>query len=214
MTTATSQDFWNRSADSSWARRSVVEHVRTVEPAALANHSFRSYCFATALSEHRGLRPGEDFDDDAVFFATVLHDLGLTQEGEARAGRFEVAGADLTAELLERLGVPGETIQTVWEAVALHTAPGIAPRRGIVCDLSEAGIALDFGRDSEFLSDEEAEVINSALPRLDVNQVLGGAILGQAERDRAKAPHLSTADWFYRSVHGFDLSFIQRWAAV
>ncbi|MFC9428857.1 hypothetical protein [Streptomyces sp. NPDC056987] len=104
---------------------------------------------------------------------------------------------------------------TVRDAIALHTSPGIAQRRGTVCDLVRLGTGADFGYESDYVSDEEAAVINEAFPRLDINTAIGQLITEQARRNRAvKAPHLSAGDYFYRSVHGFDMSFVSRWGAV
>ncbi|ANZ40907.1 hypothetical protein BBK82_37915 [Lentzea guizhouensis] len=199
---------------SSPVRQAVVDHVLAHETLAIAHHSLRTYFFAIKVADVRGLRRGVDYHDDALFFASVLHDLGLSDAGEARPDRFEVAGADLATEFLAHQGVSSEVLDVVWDAIALHTTFGIADRRGVVCGLVLAGTALDFGHGSDFLSDEEAAAINDAFPRLDINTALGRSIIAQAERNRAKAPHLSTADYFYRSVHGFDRSFTSRWGAV
>ncbi|MEU1302658.1 HD domain-containing protein [Streptomyces shenzhenensis] len=200
---------------SSPLRQAVVEHVLELEAPSIAHHSLRSYFFALKVADFRRLRRDVDYDDDALFFAAVLHDLGLSAPGEARPDRFEVAGADMAAELLARHGVSSEVRDVVWDAIALHTSPGITQRRSIVCDLTSAGTGVDFGYEADFVSDEEAAVINEAFPRLDINTAIGPLIIEQAERNRAvKAPHLSAADYFYRSVHGFDMSFVSRWGAA
>jgi len=196
---------------SSPLRTLAVERVLSSEETSIAHHSLRAYFFATKLAEHRRLQRDVDYDDDALFFATVLHDLGLTNEGDARPDRFEIAGADLAVEFLREHGAPPETTDIVWEAISLHTVPGVAQRKGIISELTFAGSALDFGQESDFLSDEEAAVINDAFPRLDVTSVMTGVVVGQVERNRAKAPYLSAADTFYRSVHGLELDFITRW---
>ncbi|GLY97025.1 HD domain-containing protein [Actinoplanes sp. NBRC 103695] len=196
---------------SSTLRKLVVEHVSRSEPAAVAHHSLRTYFFATKAAEFRRLRRDVDYDDDALFFATVLHDLGLTREGDIRPDRFEIAGADLAVEFLREHGVQPETTDLVWDAIALHTVPGLAQRKSILCDLTFAGSALDFGQDSDFLSEQDAAAINDAFPRLDVVPVMTGLVVRQAERNRAKAPHLSAADIFYRAVHGGDPDFLSRW---
>ena len=63
--------------------RAALDFVRASESAAIANHSIRSWLFADRLAQHRGLRAGEEYDGDALFYATVLHDLGLSPRGEA-----------------------------------------------------------------------------------------------------------------------------------
>ena len=119
-----------------------------------------------------------------------------------RPDRFEVAGADVAAEFLDSHGVQADTIETVWEAIALHSSPGIASRRGLVCELCEGGIMLDFGRGSEFLSDQEGAAVHADLPRLGLSSVLTSEIVDQAERQPSKAPPTSLGDFLFRAVHG------------
>ncbi|EWC59742.1 putative cyanamide hydratase [Actinokineospora spheciospongiae] len=199
---------------SSPLRQAAVDHVLAAEERSVAHHSLRSYLFATKAADLRGLRSGVDYDDDTLFYATVLHDLGLSDEGEARPDRFEVAGADLAAEFLTGHGIAAEVVDTVWDAIALHTSPGITTRRGVVCDLTHVGTGLDFGHNADDITDEEAAVINDAFPRLDINTSIGRQIVEQAERNRGKAPHLSAADYFHHAIHGFDMGFVSRWGAA
>ena len=87
--------------------QAALELVRASESITIANHSIRSWLFADRLAQHRGLRAGEDYDGDALFYATVLHDMGLSPSGLRRPDRFEVAGADVAAEFLDSHGVHG-----------------------------------------------------------------------------------------------------------
>ncbi len=100
------------------------------------NHSVRSYLFGELLAAREGLRPGADYDSEALFLGCVLHDLGA---GSAAPGkqRFEVEGADLAAALLTEHGCERALIDAVWEAIALHTSFGIADRRGPLCELAD-----------------------------------------------------------------------------
>ncbi|MFD8385874.1 HD domain-containing protein [Streptomyces sp. NPDC059679] len=170
-------------------RQAVVEHVLEIEAPSIAHHSLRSYFFALKVAEFRRLGRDVDYDDDALFFAAVLHDLGLSDQGEARPDRFEVAGADMAAEFLARHGVPSEVRDVVWHAIALHTSPGITQRRSIVCDLASAGTGADLGYESGFVSDDQAAVINEAFPRLDINTAIGRLIrrTGRAQPRRQGA---------------------------
>ena len=104
--------------------------ARSSESAAVANHSLRSYYFAELLAAHEGCLDDAAYDRDLLFAATVMHDLGVggLAKGEAR---FEVEGADLAAAVLREHGVAEPDTDRVWEAIALHTSPGIAERRGL-----------------------------------------------------------------------------------
>ena len=61
---------------------------------------------------------------------------------------------------------------------------------------------LDFGRGSEFLSDQEGAAIHADLPRLGLSSVLTSEIVDQAERQPSKAPPTSLGDFLFRAVHG------------
>ena len=160
----------------------------------VANHGVRAFLFADLLAGHWDVRG--QYDPDALFCATVLHDLGLSRRGAERPDRFEVAGADLAAEFLRDNGIAAETVDDVWEAIALHTSVGINSRRGLVCRLTAAGTALDFGADSEFVTDEVAAGIHAGYPRLGAGTTLHTEITGQARANPAKAPLASLAHFF------------------
>ena len=64
------------------------------------------------------------FDGELFYLGAVFHDLGQTERFMGKQ-RFEVDGADAAAEFLQDKGVPKESIEVVWDAVALHTSGGI-----------------------------------------------------------------------------------------
>jgi hypothetical protein len=170
--------------------REVKELLTHNASTALANHSIRSYLFARLAAQGRGLTLGRDYDPELLFCACALHDIGLTTASN-RGQRFEVDGADLAAELLTRRGVPGDQVDIVWQAIALNTSPGIVERRGHVCALTLAGVAIDFGVDSAFISDASAAAIHGAYPRLSIGKALADAVVDQARGNPAKAPLFS-----------------------
>ena len=169
------------------AARAALDLVRTHETAAIANHSIRTFLFATLVAEDRG---ASDFDSSLLFFSCVLHDIGLSELGN-RSQRFEVDGADVAAEFLAEQGFPATDRDTVWEAIALHTSSGIAERRGPITELTRRGIGADFGRDTEFVSDEQAALIHAAYPRLAMERSLVDEIVAQAQRHPDKAVRYS-----------------------
>ncbi|WP_329479316.1 HD domain-containing protein [Kribbella sp. NBC_01484] len=166
--------------DSPVARR-AVELAVSAESEPVANHSIRSYLFATLLAEHEGLKPGVDFEADLLFYACVLHDLGTSPSVPGKQ-RFEVEGADMAAEFLTEHGYGAHEIDPVWEAIALHTTPGIAERRGVLTNLTRRGVAVDFGVGAEFMTDAQGEVVHQRYPRLNVVTVLVDEIVRHAAR--------------------------------
>ena len=167
----------------------ILLTVRTSETPPVANHSVRSYLFAQLLAAHEGCLQDPAYDRDLLFAATVLHDLGVggLAKGEAR---FEVEGADLAANLLREHGVAEQDVDRVWEAIAVHTSPGLAERRGLLAYLTRTGVGIDFGRNAEVVAGWEKQ-IHTAFPRLDMARSLVNAIVDRAARSADAAPRYS-----------------------
>jgi hypothetical protein len=188
---------------------SAVEYVRACETEPVVNHSIRSYVFATLLAEHEGLRPGADFDPGLVFFACVLHDLG-TSPLASGTQRFEVDGADMAATFLTGNGIGAADVDLVWEAIALHSTPGIPERRGPIAYLTRLGVAMDFGLGSDFISDEQGRAIHDRYPRLNMATALIDEIVRHAARGRMNALPPSVAAEFIRERKDGGLSTVER----
>jgi HD superfamily phosphodiesterase len=94
----------------------------------LFNHSIRVYLFAAEQGRKRKLR----FDPELLYVAAAFHDFGLIKKFSSPDERFEVDGANAVRQFLTAHQVPEERVQVAWEAIALHTTPGIintcAPR--------------------------------------------------------------------------------------
>jgi hypothetical protein len=163
--------------------------ARRHEHPAIANHSIRTYLHAQLAAGSLGLRVGADYDPEELFVACLLHDLGTAQEYDG-SQRFEVEGADGAAAFLDSAGAAADVRQRVWEAIALHTSPGIAERLGPLTRLTRAGVVSDFGRSAVATATQRAE-IEARLPRLDIERRLGDAVVRQAVANPAKAPRAS-----------------------
>ncbi|MFI7097807.1 HD domain-containing protein [Streptomyces sp. NPDC050161] len=167
--------------------RRALHLVIREESAPIAHHSIRSALFARLLADHRGAEPGRDYDPQLLFLACVLHDIGLSERGNGRQ-RFEVDGADAAAAFLTEQNLPAGQVDAVWEAIALHTSPGIAERRGTLCAFVRAGVGMDFGRDTDFVSDATGAAIHAAYPRLSMTTALVDEVVAQAVARPEKAP--------------------------
>ena len=173
-------------ADSSLAAaRSSVSQL-------IVDHSIRSFLFARLLADHEGSLDDADYDEDLLFAATVMHDLGLGELATGEA-RFEVEGADLAAAVLGRHGVAERDIDRVWEAIALHASPGIAHRRGLLSSLTHKGVFIDAGRLSDAVADRLRREIFNAYPRPAGDRSIADAIVAHATRSEAAAPPGSLA---------------------
>src|SRR6476660_8659722 len=130
----------------------------------IVDHSIRSFLFARLVADGEGVLDDADYDEDLLFAATVMHDLGLGEHATGEA-RFEVEGADLAAAVLRRHGVAERDIDRVWEAIALHSSIGIAHRRGLLTSLTHRGVFIDVGRITEGLPDPLRQEVLDAYPR-------------------------------------------------
>jgi hypothetical protein len=187
----------------------AVEYAREAESEAVFNHSVRSYLFAELLAQHEGLRAGTDYDQESVFFGCVLHDLGAGS-GAAGQTRFEVEGADLAAQFLTNRGYSANTVDSVWESIALHTSGGIAERRGPVCYLVRSGIVMDFGPNTDFLDDGIGTQIHDRYPRLHMERALVDAVVAQAAKSPEAAPRYSMPGELLRERRDGELTSMER----
>jgi hypothetical protein len=184
--------------------KAVVDLVRPLESPSVFNHSIRSYLFARLVAGRLG---PDDYDDDLLFAACVMHDLGVAADGPHRQ-RFEVEGADRAAEFLVQQGIPAAGADLVWQAIALHTSPGIAERRGLLCVLVREGVGLDFGGavgsgHLDAVTDEMADTIHAGYPRLDMIGSLTDAIVAQAAKNPRNAPRYSIPGEFLHERQTF-----------
>src|SRR5256885_16579335 len=99
--------------------------VRATESRSIANHSIRTFLFARVLAEHEGCLNDAEYDEELLFAATVMHDLGLGEHARGQA-RFEVEGADLAAAGLREHGAAEPDAGRVGQATARHWSHGPA----------------------------------------------------------------------------------------
>jgi hypothetical protein len=105
----------------------------------LFNHSMRVYLFAVEQGREQKLR----FDPELLYVAAAFHDLGLTKKFSSQNERFEVDGANAVRQFLTAHNVPEEQVQTAWEAIALHTTPGVTQYMRPEVALLYSAVGLD-----------------------------------------------------------------------
>lgn len=187
----------------------AMRFVFDVSPGFLANHCVRSYLFAREIAVTRGVRGGIDFDDELVFLACLLHDLGVTDIGRGDQ-RFEVDGADAAANFLRGHGLSEDRIVTVWQTIALHTSVGLANRFGPEQAVAFDGIALDInGMDRHLLSPGFADRVHAAWPRHDLGYAIADAIARDARANPMKAPPFSFPAHLHELINGSSISFFE-----
>jgi hypothetical protein len=143
-------------------------------PPYLLNHTYRTFLFG------RCLVPASDVDDEAAFVASMLHDLGLTDEHKTE-NEFVRSGADLTCSFLERRGWPLDRIRLVEGAILRHT--NLVAEEVPVNRVVQAGAAVDVaGLGSDEMNPEYVSTIVAAYPRLDFVEQMRSIFLDEAHR--------------------------------
>ena len=169
--------------------------VRSTESQPIVDHSIRTFLFARLVAEHEGCLNDAAYDEDLLFAATVMHDLGLGDHAEGQA-LFEVEGADLAASVLRAHGVPEADVDRVWEAIALHSSIGIADRRGLLTYLTYKGVFVDVGRLSDAIAERLRDEVLNAYPKPPDDSYILKAIVEHGTRSDAAAPPGSLAAYF------------------
>jgi hypothetical protein len=101
----------------------------------------------------------------------MFHDIGLVGGHRSADNRFEVDGANAARHFLTGHGVTGDALHIVWDAIALHTTPGIPQHKEPEVALVTAGVELDvlgFGYDD--ISAEDRRAVLAAYPRTDFKE--------------------------------------------
>ena len=144
--------------------RDVTQFIRDTENDLLFHHSARVFCWGVMT----GHRKGMIFDPELLYTAAMFHDIGLTARYENSQLRFEVDGANAARDFLKSYGVTERDLQIVWNAVALHTTPGIPEFMDPEIALLQGGAGMDVaGRGYDQFTDEERDAVVKAFPRED-----------------------------------------------
>jgi len=140
----------------------VAEIVRDTESELLFNHSTRVYFWAALTGERKGLK----FDPELLYTGAMFHDIGLTEGYRESQLRFEVDGANAARDFLQSRGISEGDIKKVWNAIALHTTPGVPEYMDPEIALVQVGAAMDLaGRGYDDFTEEQREAVIAAYPR-------------------------------------------------
>jgi hypothetical protein len=119
--------------------KDLTELIRDKEPDLLYHHSRRVYLFGALTGQRKDLV----YDPELLYVGAMFHDIGLTEQYRNSMLRFEVDGANAARDFLRKYGVPESSVEMVWDAIALHTTPGIPEHKKAVVALVTAGVEMD-----------------------------------------------------------------------
>jgi len=91
--------------------------------------------------------------------------LGLVDAFHTETNRFEVDGVDAARAFLRSNGIPEPKADLVWEAIALHTTPGIPQHMRPEIALTNAGVLVDgVGVGYDEYTPEQRDQVVAAFP--------------------------------------------------
>jgi hypothetical protein len=166
--------------DSALARL-ADERVRELSVPALYAHCLRTWAFAALFAKRDRIA----HDEELLYLACVLHDLGLTAVHDQRdpaAACFAVEGARAAHELLCSHGEADDRARIVAQAIALHLNINVPERLGAEAHLLSKGVSLDtVGRYAHQLPPAPVHDVNSRWAREGFSDYLISATSRQAK---------------------------------
>jgi len=147
--------------DSKMARE-ATQLVRDIESDLLFHHSTRVFLFGALTGERKQLK----YNPELLYVGAMFHDMGLMDAYSSKHARFEVDGANAARDFLAGYGVAEHDIEQVWDAIALHTTPGIPQYKKSVVALVTAGVEMDvLGIAYDDFTEDQRNQVVQAHPR-------------------------------------------------
>jgi hypothetical protein len=180
--------------------REATEILREHGTDLLFNHSLRVYLFGAEQGRKQKLK----FDPELLFVSAAFHDMGLVKKFSSETERFEVDGANAVRQFLTAHNVPEEQVQTAWEAIALHTTPGVTQYMRPEVALLFTGVGLDvLGEGFESFPAELRERIVKEYPRENFKEGIVKAFFGGFEHKPGSTWGTVKADVCERFIAGY-----------
>jgi len=149
-----------RLVDSQTAQ-SATELARSASPTPLFHHAVRTFLFASLAGRARK----QKFDEEVLYLACILHDLGLTDRFQGDLP-FEIQGAQAASHFLQEQGYDTTKAAIVWDGIAMH-ASLIGQYKQPEVALVGVGAGADvLGPDPSEISNGDKQAIVNAYPRL------------------------------------------------
>jgi hypothetical protein len=129
--------------------------------------------------------------------------LGLTERYTAE-NRFEVDGANAARAFLKDRGISTQQTQVVWDAIALHTTPSIAPHKESEVAMTHLGISVDvIGIGLDRIPHDKQRSILTEFPRLAFKNQFKESLCNVVRKKPATSFDNVLRDFGSRYVEGF-----------
>jgi hypothetical protein len=141
--------------------RLATDFSRSAYPLYLFNHAVRTYVFGSLV----GRALGQKFDEEILYLACILHDLGLTDKFQGESP-FEIQGAQTARTFLEEQGYAKEKVEVVWDGIAMHASPIGQFKQPEIALVGEGAGADAIAPDFSQIKKSEVEAVVTVFPRL------------------------------------------------
>jgi len=173
--------------------------AKAVMPKPLFNHSVRTYVFGATW----GARANRAFDEETLYLASVLHDLGLV-DPYIKDARFELDGADAARTFLTGKSYPKDKVDLIWEAIAMHSTLEIPERMRPEVALVHVGVFMDGGRHADKFPATFYTDVFAALPRMGNKRQIAESVAEVIRRKPHTASLAFQVDIAKKLVPGFN----------
>jgi hypothetical protein len=195
--------------------RDATQLVRDTEPDLLFHHSRRVFLWGALAGERKNLK----YDPELLYVGAMFHDMGLTKKYGSTQNRFEVDSANAAREFLREHGIGEGDVELVWDAIALHTTPGIPEHKKPVVALVTAGVEMDvLGFAYDEFPEEKRKLVVEAHPRVEnfKEQIIDAFTQGMIHRPEStfgtvNADVLALKDLTYRRLNFCSLILGSSW---
>jgi hypothetical protein len=158
--------------------KAAATMARAAYPAFLYNHCLRTYLFGALVAKAQAIA----FDEEAIFIASCLHDLGLVPRYQSPDKPFELDSANAARDFLSKAGATDKQTDLICDAIAFHTS-ALADLRAPQVSLVGTGAGADvFGSGLKALSATQVSEVLAAFPRLNFKAEFRSNLLDYCKR--------------------------------
>jgi hypothetical protein len=172
--------------------------ARSASEPHLYNHALRTYLFGALIGRAAKLK----FDEELLYLACVLHDLGLTQQFMG-SRPFEIEGAIAAEKFLRQQGLSVAKTAVIWDGIAMHPLAISQYKRPEIA-LVGAGAGADvIGAGLADVSAANRDAVLQAFPRLGFKSAFVATCADVVKQHPGGAARTFMRDIGERNVPGF-----------